>query len=238
MKKMKKVSVLFPTRNRYEMFVKSISSLIENCNNVNNIEILLGVDYDDVETTEKISKFISDKNYIKLYYYERQRYRGLHHYINDLVKKTTDGSLMLWNDDAIMTSINWDTEILNLHDDNFIVINPKVINMEQYSRNDTILFPIIPKKWIEITESWSPTPGLDSWIDVLSKKLGITQSTGNISILHDRFDISGNNRDKTYDEGRADLQNPSLRRGYEVFSYPELLNTHYNKLLEHIKNNK
>jgi hypothetical protein len=232
---MKKVSVLFPTRNRYDMFISSTKSLIEQCHSCDNIEILLAVDDDDTETTNKIAKFIKDKSYIKMYYYERKRYRGLHHYINDLAQKACDGSLLLWNDDAIMTSKNWDLEILKLHE-NFLAINPKVENMEDYWKNTGVLFPVIPKKWIDITKIWSPTPGLDSWIDVLSKKLNILHSVDTISILHDRFELTGNNDDETYIEGRVDKTTPSLQLGYEVWSYPELLEEHYNKLLDYINN--
>jgi hypothetical protein len=170
-----------------------------------------------------------------MYYYERKRYRGLHHYINDLAQKACDGSLLLWNDDAIMTSKNWDLEILKLHE-NFLAINPKVENMEDYWKNTGVLFPVIPKKWIDITKIWSPTPGLDSWIDVLSKKLNILHSVDTISILHDRFELTGNNDDETYIEGRVDKTTPSLQLGYEVWSYPELLEEHYNKLLDYINN--
>ncbi len=218
------------------MFISSTTSLIENCYSTDNIEILLAVDDDDIETTNKISKFIVDKEYIKMYFYERKRYKGLHHYINDLAQKANDGSLMLWNDDAIMISKNWDLEILKFHK-NFIVISPKVENMENYWRNQGVLFPIIPKKWIEITQSWAPTPGLDSWIDVLSKKLGILHNIETISILHDRFELTGNNEDETYREGRSDLQNPILQHGYEVWNHGELLQTHYSKLLDYINKN-
>lgn len=215
------------------MFVSSTTSLIEQCHSHENIEILLAVDDDDIETTKKISEFIKDKDYIKMFYYERKRYRGLHHYINDLAKKASDGSLLLWNDDAIMTSKNWDLEILKLHE-NFIVISPKVENMEEYWKNTGVLFPIIPKKWIDITEIWSPTPGLDSWIDVLSKKLNILHNVDSICILHDRYELTGNNDDETYIEGRVDKTTPSLQLGYEVWSYPELLEDHYNKLLDYV----
>lgn len=232
------VSVLLPTRGRYDSLIKSLNSLTETCHSTDNTEILLAVDNDDIETTDKISKFIQDKNYIKMFFYERKMYRGLHLYINDLCKKSTGNSLMIWNDDAIMNSKNWDLEIAKLHEKNFSVLNPKVENMEHYWKNQGVLFPIIPKKWIDITESWSPTPGLDSWIDVLSKRLGILHNVDTISILHDRFELTGNNGDETYKEGRSDLQNPILQQGYEVWNHGGLLQTHYDKLLEYINKNK
>jgi len=230
---MKKVSILFPTRNRYEMFVSSTKSLIDQCYSLNNIEILLAVDNDDIETTTKIAEFIKDKDYIKMFFYERKRYRGLHLYINDLCQKAVGDSLMLWNDDAIMKSKNWDLEISKLHE-NFIVISPKVENMEEYWKNTGVLFPIIPKKWIEITNIWSPTPGLDSWIDVLSKRLSILVNVDSVIVSHDRYELTGNNNDETYIEGRVDKTTPSLQPGYEVWSYPELLEEHYNKLLDYL----
>lgn len=235
---MKKVSVLLPTRNRYDMFVRSVQSLANNCSSTDNIEILVAVDYDDEHTTKRIEDYRQDKPYIKVFYYERHRYRGLHLYMNDLAIKAVDGSLMLWNDDATMLSRNWDLEILK-HHEKFCVINPKVENMEHYWRHLGVLFPIIPKKWIELVGTWSPTPGLDSWADVISKRLGILVSVESIVIFHDRHELTGNNNDQTYAESYEDKHTPSLHHGYEVWSHSHLLNEHcaiLSNYLNEIKN--
>jgi glycosyltransferase involved in cell wall biosynthesis len=232
---MKKVSVLLPTRGRYEMLVRSLESLTENCSDVNNIEILLAVDTDDTETTDKIAKLIEGKDYFKMFFYERKRYRGLHLYINDLCHKATGDSLMIWNDDAIISSKNWDLEIAKLHKENFCVLSLKVENMEDFWNNIGVLFPVIPKKWIEITNIWSPVPGLDSWIDLLSKRLGIQKKLASVVIHHDRFELTGNNNDETYTEGFSDKFSHSLSTPTD---YPEMMEDHYEKLKNYIDSQK
>ena len=77
-----KISIIFPTRKRYDLFVKSTNSLIENCSDLNNLEILVAMDDDDVETVQKTKEYIQDKPFIKLYVSERQFYRNLNLYVN------------------------------------------------------------------------------------------------------------------------------------------------------------
>ena len=197
---MKKVSVLLPTRKRFGLFNKSVTSLFNKCSNVDNFEVLVALDIDDTETIIKIENFIIDKPNVKYFLYERSHYENLHDYYNDLINKSTGTSLFLWNDDAVMDSDGWDLEILKYHK-NFCVINPKVSTMVDFwSRH--VLFPIIPKKWVELTGQWAPYRGLDSWVDVLGKRLNIIENVSTIIITHDRFDLTGNNNDGTYVEGR------------------------------------
>ena len=105
-----------------------------------------------------------------------------------------------------MRSKDWDLEIIKYHKD-FCVISPKVDTMEHYWRTQGVLFPIIPKKWIEITGKWSHVPACDSWTDVISKRLGILVNVESIVLSHNRHDITGENHDLTYTEGRSDINN-------------------------------
>jgi hypothetical protein len=226
-----------PTRNRFDLAVNSIESLFKNCKDIDSFEVLLAVDNDDLETTNRLSTYFYDRPNVKMFFFERQYYRGLHNYINKLVNEASGTSLMLWNDDSTIDSKNWEYEIIK-HHDKFCVLSPKVQNMENYWRHQGVLFPILPKKWIEITKIWSPTPGLDSWIDVLSKRLGILVNLESVVISHNRFELSGDNKDQTYMEGRADLHNPALNGGFEVWSHSELLQEHQNLLFNYINTNK
>jgi GT2 family glycosyltransferase len=230
---MNKVSVLMPTRNRFDLAINSIESLFKNCKDVDNFEVLLAVDNDDLETTNRLSTYFHDRPNVKMFFFERQYYRGLHNYINRLVNEASGTSLMLWNDDSTIDSKNWDYEIIKNHD-KFCVLSPKVQNMEHYWKHQGVLFPIIPKKWVELTKIWSPTPGLDSWIDVLSKRLNILVNIESIVISHNRYELTGDNKDQTYIEGRADLQNPSLQQGFEVWNHSELLQQHQDLLSNYI----
>ena len=232
---MGKVSVLLPTRKRFDMFVKSVNSLFDTCDNIDNFEILIAMDLDDIDTITQIKEFISDKPNIKLILFKRQYYRGLHNYYNGLSNESTGTSLLLWNDDALMRSKNWDIEVLKYHE-KFCVLSPMVDTMEKYWRTQGVLFPIIPKKWYDLTGSWSEVPACDSWIDVTSKRLKLLVNVESIVISHDRNDITGNNNDITYQEGRQDVTSPSFH-----VPQPEIMEQHYqilNTYLQELKNLK
>jgi hypothetical protein len=228
------VSILIPTRKRFDIFEKSINSLFENCNSVENFEVLVAIDNDDIDSISKIENYILDKPNIKFFLYERQFYHGLHNYYNNLAINAVGDFLLLWNDDAIMKSKHWDIEILK-YKGIFCVLSPKVDTMEDYWINIGVLFPIIPKKWIDITGEWSHVPACDSWIDVLSKRLHLLVNVENIVISHDRNDITGNNNDQTYLDGLSDKSNPIYNSLFN-FGYPEILEEHYTKLYDFLEN--
>lgn len=233
---MNKVSILLPTRNRFDMVVNSINSLFNTCSSIENFEILIALDNDDIETSNNLKSYLKDKTNVKLFFYERQFYRGLHNYYNDLCLKSSGTSLLLWNDDAIMRSMNWDLEILNNHT-NFTVLNPKVDTMEHYWREIGVLFPIIPKEWVEVTGKMSCVPSCDSWVDVISKRLNILTPLGSVVISHDRADVTGNNNDQTFKDGFNDKFNPEFHSLFNV-GFPDLLEEHYHKLNNHLNKNK
>lgn len=227
---MSKVSVILPTRGRFEMFKKSVKSLLDTSKDLNNFEILVGLDNDDLETIEKVKEFIKLSDNIRLYFYDRQHYVKLNYYYNDLSNKSNGSSLFLWNDDAIMKSNYWDEIILKEHSI-FCVLNPKVSNMVNYWSDIGVLFPIIPKKWFDITGHWSYVQACDSWIDILSKRLGILHNVDSIIIEHDRFDLTGNNLDPTFTEGREGV-------GIDIIGDKELgeiIDIEYQKLNDYLE---
>lgn len=229
---MGKVSVLLPTRKRFNTVVNSVNSLFETCNDVENFEVLIAMDKDDIDTMILTKEFISDKPNIKLFIYERQFYHGLHNYYNGLSNEAVGTSLFLWNDDAIMRSKNWDLEVLKQHE-TFCVISPMVDTMETYWRTQGVLFPIIPKKWFDLTGSWSSVPSCDSWIDVVSKRLGLLVNVAQIILSHDRSDITGNNNDITYQERTMSMNTSQFQTGYL-----DVMEQHYQILKNYLDNLK
>lgn len=220
---MEKVSILLPTRGRFESFCKSVDSLLSTCHNVNNVEIMVALDNDDLDTAAEIMKFVVDKSDIKIHMYERHRYKGLHHYYNDLAKRSSGTSLMLWNDDALMLSFDWDISILEAHRTYFGVLRTEVDNMPGWSS----CFPAIPKQWVNVTGDMSGSPSVDSWLDLVGKGINRIQELPSVRLFHDRFDLTGNHIDATHHDTREDVA-----RGFPA--NPEMLNEHTHKLLEYI----
>ena len=228
---MKKISILIPTRKRFEMFTKSISSLYNNCSSIDNFEVLVATDNDDEETTSKIKDFFTHKTNLKYFTYERQYYYGFHHYINDLYNHAEGEFLFLWGDDAVMKSKDWDLEILN-YSDKFCMLSPKVDNMESYWRDQGVLFPIIPKKWVDITGVFSLSPSCDSWADVLSKKLGIFTNLESVVLTHERYDLIGENNDENFKDSRDALQSPNYH--HIDSNLMNIIEEHSNKIKKYL----
>lgn len=232
-----KVSIIIPTRARYEMFVRCINSFFENCASVDNFEVLAGVDNDDIDTVAKIQNYILDKPNIKLFFYERQTYLKLHTYWNDLSKKASADSkyLLFWTDDGIITSKNWDLEILKYHAD-FLVLSPKVSNMETYWKTQGLLFPIVAKEWADVIGEITPSPGIDSWMDVLGKRLGALVNIESIVVYHDRYDLTGHNNDQLFHECRSIINTPEFHTtdNPSHSSGQVILEQHYQKLLPYL----
>jgi len=224
-----KISVLLPTRGRFAAFKKSVESLLDTSNDINNFEILLAMDNDDIETVRDTEEYIKYKNNIRLFLCDRHHYLNLNNYYNDLSEKSIGNSLFLWNDDAIMGSSGWDDIIIKEHE-KFCVISPKVSNMEHYWNTHGVLFPIIPRKWFDLTGRLSYIQAVDSWIDILSKRLGLLHNVGEISIQHDRHDLTGNNHDNTYTEGRLGVGTSKEGWAEEIEKDYEKLNTYLETL--------
>lgn len=192
------VSVLLPTRGRTDALLRSVSSLLSLAKHGDKIEILYGVDNDDTDVLKYIQEDIakawpqSDHNN-KVLVFDRLGYGRLNQYVNTLAKHANGRWLMFWNDDALMQTQDWDSEI-TAHDDDFVVQRIPTHNNHPYA-----IFPIVPMTWFRLLGHLSPHQISDAWISQTAYMLGIMRNI-NVSVLHDRHDLTGNNLDQTYKE--------------------------------------
>ena len=217
---MKKISVLLATRGRPEMLDKSIDSLLSNISNTDNIEIMLGIDNDDQATLD----FVQDEEFqtkmqdtynvdVQAVLFDRLGYKNLHQYMNTLWGQASGEWLMLWNDDAIMDSKDWDLEI-GKFDDQFALLKFNQVNHS----HPYALFPVIPTDWCRLIGNFSLNSQNDAWLNLIAKPLGIIKDIP-VDVVHDRFDLTGNNddeifRSREYAEGNPqdpnDLMNENM----------------------------
>lgn len=210
---MKKISILLATRQRPELLEASIDSLLSNADDTSNIEILLGIDNDDQETIDKVSseefqtKMQEEYNCdAQAVLFDRLGYKNLHQYMNTLWGQASGEWLMLWNDDAVMESKGWDTEI-GKHDDDFALLKFNQVNHP----HPYALFPVIPTDWCRLIGNFSLNAQNDAWLNLIAKPLGIIKDIP-VNVVHDRFDLTGNNDDeifnsREYQEGNPDDPN-------------------------------
>ena len=221
------VSVMLPTRGRFRKVIDSIESLNETASKPGFVEYILGLDADDQETIEGLKKYRLKSGTLKLLV-SRKRfgYHGLQHYWNAMAKEVAGCFVICWNDDAIMTSDGWDDHIRRLAG-LFVVLNPQVKNQLDYSEKFT-LFPIIPRQWLTSIDRLVPHPGIDSWLDIVSKELGILINSPSIIIEHRRpgdFDVS---------EDQTSIDVNHSKRSHSVFG-PEREKAELPLLVQYIK---
>jgi hypothetical protein len=197
---LKKINYTFliPTRKRITNLIKTINSIIENTNSINNTEIILGIDTDDYETINfnfsiykkkklVIKKVISDRNSG----YEDQPIR-----LKEMIKNSNNDFLIHFADDMLIATKNWDLilneEIKKLNKDLIYLLYPS----HNQPNENWPLCQIISKKWVQTTGKFTNCFETDTELLFISGILNRQIKLDNFRILFFR------NKDKTYIEGR------------------------------------
>tara|TARA_R110000822_G_C15200884_1_gene482368 strand:+ start:46 stop:897 length:852 start_codon:yes stop_codon:yes gene_type:complete len=198
----KKISVLFPTRGRPEMALKSMQSMINTADDPDGIEFLIAIDDDDQATIDYVQSdivpYFEEHDYdFYAFVQPRLGYHRLNEYLNQLAGESHGEWLIVWNDDARMESQGWDTEILS-HSGKFAVQRFDDNHGHPYA-----IFPVIPRDWIVMFECISPHVITDGWVSqVCYMNDAVIQLKSRC--FHDRHDLTGNNNDSTYQERKPE----------------------------------
>lgn len=181
------ISVIFASRGRPASLKAATESLYQNAKDPDRIEIIVAVDPDDDSVTNYAWPF-------RIWTApERFGYTQLHLYLNSLAKLAHGEWLMWFNDDMRMLTPGWD-EIIATH-------RPAVIWPKANHVHHANIAPAWPAEWSEITGHASPSSHMDTYWQRVGEALGLHDQV-DISILHDRADVTGNHQDQTYEEGR------------------------------------
>jgi hypothetical protein len=183
------IAILLPTRRRPKMLESSIKSLVEKADNPAKLQILIAFDDDDHESFEYYEKVIApwckEKSVSTgIYKTPRLGYTKLHEYYNFLAGEALADWLVVWNDDAEMTSEHWDTEIASY--------TGRLLLLAFRSNHDHpyALFPVIPKDWYNVCGHVSLHPQNDAWISNVGYILDLYQPIQSY-VIHYRPDVTG-----------------------------------------------
>jgi hypothetical protein len=178
------ISVLVPSRQRPEPLTRSIESL-----GVGDFEVLVRVDEDD----PSLESYLALRN-VEVIVGPHHGYAALQHYYNELAGRARGDWLCVWNDDCLMQTPDW-LDIVRSYDGKMAVLNPST-NHDNWEI-DMNVFPIFPRRMVELMGHLSLNNHNDSWIEFVARDAGIMVRVP-IEILHDRADLTGQNDDETY----------------------------------------
>jgi len=226
------IAILLATRGRTESLGRCIHSLINLADSPDRLQLMFAFDDDD-----KIGeKYFHDELQPWLEQREisffavkfpRQGYHRLNVYNNKMAEYTNSHWLMIWNDDAVMETQGWDTEIMK-REGEF-----KLLAVHTHRDHPYSIFPILPRKWYDLLGYISPHSVQDGWLSQQAYMLDIYERIP-VWVLHDRADITGNNNDVTFRERAALEGRPNDPDDFHSVQQIELRHRDCDKLATHM----
>jgi hypothetical protein len=211
------IAVLLPTRGRSTALFRSVETLVDLCQNLDHLQLMLGFDTDDAVGLDHfhttLQPWLANRgvNYTAMSF-EPIGYIRLNEYVNTLAVNSSADWLVFWNDDAVMQTQNWDQQIIN-YTGQFKILAFRTHNDHPYS-----IFPIVPRAWLNVLGHLSPHQISDGWISQNAYCLDIMQRIP-VHVLHDRADLTGNNLDQTYRTRPMLEGNPNNPGDFHNFSW-------------------
>lgn len=193
---MVEISVLLPTRGRFQRLHRAIGSLYESALDTARIEVLLRTDDDQPHA----ATFFETPRFIELRG-PRWGYGAMDRYYNELAAAAQGRLLFVWNDDTEMLTPKWDELLLT-------VTEPRV----QFIRRDVCqtaddTFPVVDRRIYESVGRLSGHCYVDTWLSHVSRDAGVRYFRNDIVFHHHRLN------DQTQTDNVAALQGEHERFG-------------------------
>jgi len=170
----KLVSVLLPSRGRPAGLFNAVSSLIARCDNPESIEILIRLDDDDTESqraVEYMSGVFGDTTSIRAIIGPRgDGYIALHKFVEELCAVAHGDFLLLFNDDVLMDTNGWDTELGRFRNQLCVL---RLWSPLPRGCSHLTAFPAVHRKLHQIIGHFSLNGFCDAWIQDISRGAGI-----------------------------------------------------------------
>lgn len=214
------VAVMLATHKRTDALSRSVFSLLDRTKNLDCIQIIFGIDENDSiginHFTDVIQPDLDRRgiDYTALSF-EPMGYLGLNQYYNKMCEHADADWLMVWCDDAIMETQDWDERVAECTGEF------KLLKAHAHNEHPYAVFPILPAEWREVTGYFAQHQMLDAEVSQMAYMLNVMKII-DITITHDRADLTGNNKDETNEkkimlEGNPnsplDFHYPTLRNG-------------------------
>lgn len=212
-----RVSVLLPSRGRPEKLRDALRSIYDTAKEPERVEAIVRTDSDDLSTLHEFANLSSLATFI--IGPRELGYRSMDRFWNELAGAAQGRWLFFFNDDAIVTTDDWDAE-LDQYADPICIVQPGD-NYRLQQDSTWTSFPICPKnvylKLGHITRFFS----VDNWLDDILAKPGVFPAyrTDAIFVQHMRPNIVGYEHllDKTFTEGRSqEMHDACLEYTYDA----------------------
>ncbi len=200
-----KIGLLVPSRERLNLKLTLISSIITSVNDINNVVLYFGIDDDDPtkEIVEKISKAIPFIRIIPIH--NNGEFIGINKIWNILASECKEDIYGYIGDDMIFKTPDWDVEILKEFDSsNCPPDNIKLVHCNDgYHGGKLCVNAFVHRKYYEVMGYFCKDLFLinysDNWMMQMFDAFYRRTYKGNILIYHNHWVFGGREKDKTAD---------------------------------------
>jgi hypothetical protein len=228
-----KISVVLPTRGRTTALSRSVISLFNRVVDKGTVQLILGFDEDDEigigHFEKELQPWLDEKGVdYEAMVFEPLGYTRLNEYVNAMAAASDSDWIVFWNDDAVMETTGWD-RIITSHTGEF-----KLLAVHTHKDHPYSIFPIVPKEWFDVLGYLSPHQINDCW---LSQQAFLLDNWERIEVYvtHDRFDLTGNNKDATYTDRIMYEGNPSDPKDFHHASWTLLRHNDCDRLATYMR---
>ena len=163
-------SVLIPSRGRANLLAASLASLESKSEDKANVEYLVRLDDDEQSSYGNLlgDSWLDDLEGKVTFGKRGNGYADLATYYDELAKQAKGDWLLLWNDDALMLTQNWDRKLkdwarnMAIPGDGIAMLVPKLVGLHGAPQ----LF-WIHRNVFETLGRLSPIPHVDQWLHPL-----------------------------------------------------------------------
>lgn len=228
-----KIAILLPTRGRTEALDRSLIGLLDQASDLSSIQVLLGLDTDDAVGIAHFQDELQPKldamgvDYTAMAF-KPMGYGRLNEYINELAKNSSADWMFFWNDDALMETSGWDNKITE-HTGEF-----KLLAVHTHHDHPYSIFPIVPRAWLDVVGHLSLHSMTDAWLSQIAYCVDVWERI-EVDVLHDRADLTGNNKDDTYKNRELLEGNPNNPRDFHHTNMTLTRMSECDKISEYLK---
>lgn len=198
-----KIGMLIPSRERLNLKLTLISSIITSVDNINNINLYFGIDDDDPtrDIAYKIEDAIPFVHIVPIN--NNGKFIGLGKMWNELARNCDDEIFGYLGDDMIFKTKGWDTEILKEFDgDNLPDDKIKAVHCHDGHRNGELAVnAFVHRKYMDVVGyfiredfliNWS-----DQWLHQMFNSFGRLKYRKDLLIFHNHWVFGGRKIDDT-----------------------------------------
>ena len=206
-----KISLLVPSRERLNLKLTLISSIITTVSDINNVELIFGIDEDD-PTRDIVYNIAKAIPFVKIVDIKNDgKFIGINRIWNILADNCKEDIFGYIGDDMIFKTQNWDTEILKeFNKDNCPPDNIKLVHCFDGHRtyDEISINAFVHRKYYEVLGyfcreeflvNWS-----DRWMYQTFKAFNRVKYRNDIHIHHNHWVYNDRKKDKTAERMLSD----------------------------------